>query len=70
MVDGETIFADNLSLALLRSFNRILYFHGHKDYEQGSYVIPAFAQSRNVTEEQTAQFLLESFVCPHSYEAR
>jgi cholinesterase len=70
MVDGKIIFGDYVSLALSGSFAKIPYFHGHNNYEQGYYVIPAFAQGRNVTEEQTAQFLLESFVCPHSYEAR
>jgi cholinesterase len=70
VVDGETIFSDYLSLSASGSFAPIPYFHGHNDYEQGYYVIPAFAQGRNVTAEQTAQFLLESFVCPHSYEAR
>tara|TARA_R110002003_G_scaffold96_28_gene7649 strand:- start:14790 stop:15803 length:1014 start_codon:yes stop_codon:yes gene_type:complete len=70
MVDGETIFSDYLSLASAGDFAKIPYLHGHKNYEQGYYVISAFAQGRNVTEAQSAQFLLESFVCPHSYEAR
>ncbi|KAF1947361.1 carboxylesteras-like protein [Clathrospora elynae] len=70
MVDNKTIFTDHLSLASSGSFTPLPYFHGHNDYEQGYYVIPAFAQGRNATDEQTAQFLLESFVCPHSYEAR
>ena len=70
MVDNQTIFGDYLSLASSGSFAKLPYFHGHNDYEQGYYVIPAFAQGRNVTAAQTAQFLLESFVCPHSYEAR
>jgi cholinesterase len=70
MVDGKIIFEDYLSLASSGSFAKVPYFHGHNDHEQGYYVIPAFAQGRNVTEEQAAQFLLESFVCPHSYEAR
>ncbi|KAH7396721.1 carboxylesterase-like protein [Phaeosphaeria sp. MPI-PUGE-AT-0046c] len=70
MVDGEIIFPDYLSLASTGSFAPIPYFHGHNDDEQGYYVIPAFAQGRNVTAEQMAQFLLESFVCPHSYEGR
>lgn len=69
MVDGDVIFTDYLSLASSGSFAKIPYFHGHNDHEQGYYVIPAFAQGRNVTAEQTAQFLLESFVCPTSYEA-
>ncbi|KAF2708538.1 carboxylesteras-like protein [Pleomassaria siparia CBS 279.74] len=70
MVDNETIFADYLSLASSGNFAKLPYFHGHNNYEQGYYVIPAYAQGRNVTEEQTAEFLLESFVCPVSYEAR
>lgn len=70
LVDGETIFDDYLSLASNGSFAKLPYFLGHNDYEQGYYVIPAFAQGRNVTDEQTAQFLLESFVCPTSYEVR
>lgn len=70
MVDDETIFSDYLFLASTGNFAPLPYFHGHNDYEQGYYVIPAFAQGRNVTAEQTAQFLLESFVCPISYEGR
>ncbi|KAL7774513.1 hypothetical protein CFE70_005425 [Pyrenophora teres f. teres 0-1] len=34
-------------------------FHGHNDNEQGYYVIPVFAQGRNVTAEQVQKFLLE-----------
>lgn len=72
IVDGKIVFSaeDYLSLASQGSFAKIPYFHGHNNYEQGYYVISAFAQGRNVTEEQAARFLLESFVCPHSYEAR
>ena len=69
-VDNETIFSDYLSLSSAGEFAPLPYFHGHNDYEQGYYVIPAFAQGRNVTANQTAQFLLESFVCPISYEAK
>ncbi|KAJ4348810.1 uncharacterized protein N0V89_010188 [Didymosphaeria variabile] len=70
MVDNQTIFSDYVSLSTSGSFANLPYFHGHNDHEQGYYVIPAYAQGRNVTEEQAAQFLLESFVCPTSYEAR
>ncbi|KAJ4289104.1 hypothetical protein N0V90_011446 [Kalmusia sp. IMI 367209] len=70
LVDNEIVFADYVSLASTGQFAKLPYFHGHNHYEQGYYVIPAFAQGRNVTPEQGAQFLLESFVCPHSYEAR
>jgi cholinesterase len=70
MVDNQTIFSDYLSLSSAGDFTRLPYLQGHNDYEQGYYVIPAFAQGRNVTAAQTAQFLLESFVCPVSYEAR
>jgi cholinesterase len=69
-VDNETIFSDYLSLSAAGKFAPLPYFHGHNNYEQGYYVIPAFAQGRNVTANQTDQFLLESFVCPISYEAR
>lgn len=70
MVDNQTIFNDYLSLSSAGDFARLPYLQGHNDYEQGYYVIPAFAQGRNVTAAQTAQFLLESFVCPISYEAK
>lgn len=70
MVDNHTIFADYLSLSASGKFARLPYFQGHNDYEQGYYVIPAFAQARNVTRAQGAQFLLESFVCPVAFEAR
>lgn len=69
-VDNDTIFANYTSLSSSGSFARLPYFHGHNDHEQGYYVIPAFAQGRNVTDAQAAQFLLESFVCPTSYEAQ
>lgn len=68
-VDGELVFEDYLSLATAGRFAKIPYFLGHNNYEQGYYVIPAYAAGRNVTEAQSAQFLLESFVCPVSYEA-
>lgn len=70
LVDNQTIFSDYLSLSSKNKFARLPYLQGHNDYEQGYYVIPAFAQGRNVTAAQTAQFLLESFVCPIAYEAR
>lgn len=72
MVDNSTIFSarEYLSRASSGDFAPLPYFHGHNNYEQGYYVIPAFAQGRNVTEAQSAQFLLESFVCPTSYEAQ
>jgi cholinesterase len=71
MVDNQTVFGitEYLSPSASGNFAKIPYFHGHNDYEQGYYVIPAFAQGRNVTEQQKSQFLLESFVCPVSYEA-
>ncbi|CAN9411816.1 unnamed protein product [Alternaria alternata] len=70
LVDNETVFADYISRSASGHFAKLPYFHGHNDHEQGYYVIPAFAQGRNVTEQQASQFLLESFVCPISYEAR
>lgn len=72
VVDNETVFSPTtyLSLASTGKFAHLPYFHGHNDNEQGYYVIPAFAQGRNVTNEQAQKFLLESFVCPVSYEAR
>ena len=70
LVDNETIFADYISRAESGDFAKLPYFHGHNDNEQGYYVIPAFAQGRNVTKQQADQFLLESFVCPVSFSAR
>ncbi|RMZ70289.1 triacylglycerol lipase V precursor [Pyrenophora seminiperda CCB06] len=72
IVDNETIFSPTTypSLASTGRFAKLPYFHGHNDNEQGYYVIPAFAQGRNVTNEQAQKFLFESFVCPVSYEAR
>lgn len=70
ITDSQLIFDNYTALASAGSFAPLPYFQGHNDHEQGYYVIPAFAQGRNVTEAQTAQFLLESFVCPHSFEAR
>ncbi|KAF3043721.1 hypothetical protein E8E12_008613 [Didymella heteroderae] len=70
MVDNQNILGDYLSLSSAGAFARLPYLQGHNDYEQGYYVIPAFAQGRNVTVAQAAKFLLESFVCPVSYEAR
>ena len=69
MVDNQTIFGDYLSLASSGSFSKLPYLSGYNNHEQGYHVIPAFAQGRNVTAAQTDQFPLESFVCPHSYEA-
>ncbi|KAI8937958.1 hypothetical protein NX059_005640 [Plenodomus lindquistii] len=72
MVDNSTIFGiqEYLNRSASGDFAPLPYFHGHNNYEQGYYVIPAFGQGRNVTEAQSAQFLLESFVCPTSHEAR
>lgn len=70
MVDNKTIFGDYLTLSSTGKFARLPYLQGHNHYEQGYYVVPAFAQGRNLAAAQIAQFLLESFVCPHSYEAR
>ena len=72
VVDNETVFSPStyLTLASSRKFAHLPYLHGHDDNEQGYYVIPAFAQGRNVTNEQAQKFLLESFTCPVSYQAR
>jgi cholinesterase len=70
LVDNETVFGDYPSCAASGDFAKLPYFHGQNDHEQGYYVIPAFAQGRNVTDAQILQFILESFVCPFSYEAR
>lgn len=69
-VDNETVFADYTSIFSSGAFAPLPYLYGHNDHEQGYYVIPAYAQGRNVTDAQAAQFLLESFVCPTSYAAR
>ncbi|KAL5408038.1 hypothetical protein PMIN04_011541 [Paraphaeosphaeria minitans] len=69
-VDNETVFADYTALASAGDFAPLPYFHGHNNHEQGYYVIPAYAQGHSVTDAQAAQFLLETFVCPTSYEAR
>ncbi|KAH6639880.1 carboxylesteras-like protein [Boeremia exigua] len=69
-VDNQTLLTDYLSLSASGSFAKLPYFHGYNNFEQGYYVIPAFAQGRNVTEAQGAQLLLESFVCPTSFEAQ
>jgi carboxylesterase type B len=72
MIDNKVIFdpRDYLSRSKRGDFAKVPYFLGHNNNEQGYYVIPAFAQGRNVTEEQAATFLLQSFVCPVSHEAR
>ncbi|USP82103.1 hypothetical protein yc1106_09377 [Curvularia clavata] len=69
VVDEELVFSDYETLAKAGRFARLPYFLGHNNNEQGYYVIPAFAAGRNITEAQASQFLLESFVCPVSYEA-
>ncbi|XP_014550632.1 hypothetical protein COCVIDRAFT_114979 [Bipolaris victoriae FI3] len=70
VVDEKLVFSDYKALAKAGSFARLPYFLGHNNNEQGYYVIPAFAAGRNITEAQASQFLLESFVCPVSYEAK
>lgn len=70
MVDNHTVFADYLSLSASGSFAKLPYLQGYNNFEQGYYVIPAFAQGRNVTQAQGAQLLLESFACPIAYEAQ
>ncbi|KAF1925274.1 alpha/beta-hydrolase [Didymella exigua CBS 183.55] len=55
MVDNQTIFGDYLFLSSTGKFAGFPYLQGHNDFEQGYYIISAFAQGRNVTAAQTAQ---------------
>ncbi|KAI9901074.1 hypothetical protein N3K66_002891 [Trichothecium roseum] len=70
--DGTHVFADYLSLTLAGAFAEIPVLMGNNDNEDGFYRIPAYANGGGFvpTDEQARVFLLESFTCPVSFQAR
>ena len=68
--DEKYVFSDYLSLTEAGSFAKIPVLMGNNNNEDGFYRIPAFANGVVPTDEQVRIFLLESFTCPVSFQAR
>ncbi|KAF5666069.1 triacylglycerol lipase V [Fusarium heterosporum] len=68
--DGEIVFFDYVNLTQAGSFVKVPILFGHNNNEDGYYRIPAYGNGVVPTEAQVESFLLESFTCPVSYQAR
>ncbi|UZP46457.1 hypothetical protein NXS19_014269 [Fusarium pseudograminearum] len=68
--DGEIVFPDYVSLTEAGSFAKIPILFGHNNNEDGYYRIPAYGNGVTPTDTQVKSFLLESFTCPVSYQAK
>jgi cholinesterase len=70
MVDNELVFADYVSLTEEGRFAKLPVLLSNTHNEDGYYRIPAYANGVEPTPEQVESFLLESFTCPNSFQAR
>ncbi|KAF5268941.1 hypothetical protein FOXYS1_153 [Fusarium oxysporum] len=68
--DGEIVFSDYVSLTKAGSFAKVPILFGHNNNEDGYYRIPAYGNGVTPTDAQVKSFLLESFTCPVSYQAK
>jgi cholinesterase len=68
--DGEIVFSDYVNLTNSGSFAKVPLLLGNNNNEDGYYRIPAYASGIIPTDAQVASFLLESFTCPVSHQAR
>ncbi|KAM0193526.1 hypothetical protein ACHAPI_007595 [Fusarium lateritium] len=68
--DGEIVFSDYVSLTKAGSFAKVPALFGHNNNEDGYYRIPAYGNGITPTDAQVESFLLESFTCPVSYQAK
>ncbi|KAK1990490.1 carboxylesterase [Colletotrichum falcatum] len=69
-VDDEIVFPDYVSLTKAGNFSRLPVLFGNNDNEDGYYRIPAYGNGVVPTADQVASFLLESFTCPNSFQAK
>ncbi|KAK2025667.1 carboxylesterase [Colletotrichum zoysiae] len=70
MVDDEIVFPDYVSLTRAGNFSNLPVLFGNNNNEDGYYRIPAYGNGVIPTSDQVASFLLESFTCPNSYQAK
>lgn len=67
--DGKTVFSDYVNRTEQGKFAKIPTFGGNNNNEAGYYRIPAYAKGVIPTDQQVAQFHLESFTCPVAFQA-
>ncbi|KAL5094597.1 hypothetical protein Trisim1_005330 [Trichoderma cf. simile WF8] len=70
MPDEQLVFSDYLSLTNAGKFAKVPLLLGNNNNEDGYYRIPAFASGIVPTADQVVSFLLESFTCPVSHQAK
>ena len=71
--DNEIVFSEHKYIALTKNgtFAKIPIMFGSTENENGYYQIPTFASSGIIpTQEQITEFLLSTFTCPVSYQAK
>lgn len=68
--DGEIVFSDYTSRTTAGTFVKVPVLMGHNNNEDGYYRIPAYGNGVTPTDSQVKSFLLESFTCPVSYQAK
>ncbi|KAF5022692.1 hypothetical protein F66182_5240 [Fusarium sp. NRRL 66182] len=68
--DEEIVFSDYVGLTNKGNFARLPALFGHNHNEDGYYRIPAYGNGVTPTDSQVESFLLESFTCPVSYQAK
>ncbi|KAF4455190.1 hypothetical protein F53441_2428 [Fusarium austroafricanum] len=68
--DGEIVFSNYVSLTKMGSFAKVPILMGHNNNEDGYYRIPAYGNGVTPTDAQVKSFLLESFTCPVTYQAK
>ncbi|KAJ4258047.1 hypothetical protein NW762_008187 [Fusarium torreyae] len=68
--DKEIVFSDYVSLTKKGRFSKVPALLGHNNNEDGYYRIPAYGNGVTPTDDQVRLFLLESFTCPVSYQAK
>ncbi|EFQ27430.1 carboxylesterase [Colletotrichum graminicola] len=69
-VDNEIVFPDYVYLTRAGKFSSLPVLFGNNNNEDGYYRIPAYRNGVVPTSDQVASFLLESFTCPNSYQAK
>ncbi|KAK2592457.1 hypothetical protein QQS21_009836 [Conoideocrella luteorostrata] len=67
--DDKIVFHDYLERTTQGRFARVPLFGGNNHNEAGYYRIPAYARGVIPTDQQVAQFHLESFTCPVTFQA-
>lgn len=68
--DNEIVFSDYVSRTKSGNFVKVPILFGNNNNEDGYYRIPAYGNGVVPTDAQVKSFLLESFTCPVSYQAK